>query len=294
MWYNMAERLLKNLVKGIPHISIKVPLYYTKALKDTPGKPMIIRQAEGLKSTLENLPIIIRPDELIVGTFDEDIPVAIPRLEGSGFRIMNELETLSERAVNPIFVKEDDIQILREELAPYYEKFKIDNYARELAPEGVFEVGFSGSSYIPTEIGGIAHAVVDYPRLLSKGLKYYMVEAQKKIDKYQNRLSVDPSADDKVAFYKAMKIICEAMRDYAHKYSKRAERMAKSEANAIRRKELLQIAATCKNISENPPYNIQEAIQFVWFIHMALHIENFEHGISFGRIDQYLYTYFRG
>ncbi|MBD3254690.1 MAG: formate C-acetyltransferase/glycerol dehydratase family glycyl radical enzyme, partial [Candidatus Lokiarchaeota archaeon] len=47
-------------------------------------------------------------------------------------------------------------------------------------------------------------------------------------------------------------------------------------------------------ISENPPYNIQEAIQFVWFIHMALHIENFEHGISFGRIDQYLYTYFRG
>lgn len=75
----MTEKLLNDLVRNTPFLSLKVPICYTKVLKDTPGKPMIIRQAEALKYTLENLPIIIRPFELIVGTFDEDVPVAIKK-----------------------------------------------------------------------------------------------------------------------------------------------------------------------------------------------------------------------
>jgi pyruvate-formate lyase len=170
----MTEKLLNDFVRETPYLSLKVSINYTKALKESPGSPMIIRHAEGLNYTLKNLPIIIRPDELIFGTFDENVPVAIPRLETSGFRIMKELEILSNRAVNPINISEEDIKILREEIAPFYENFKIDTYAREIAPESVFDVSFSGCVYIATKIGVIAHAVINYPRLLSMGLKKYI------------------------------------------------------------------------------------------------------------------------
>lgn len=290
----MIEKLLNDLVRNTPYISLKVPLSYTKALKESPGTPMIIRQAVGLKYTLETLPIIIRPDELIVGTFDENVPVAIPRLEASGFRIMKELEMLDTRAVNPIHITEEDIRLLREEIAPFYENFKIDTYAREIAPESVFETSFSGCAYIATEIGGIAHAVIDYPRLISMGLKKYIDMSNEQLTHYKKMLVTDSRADDKIAFYKSIVIISKALIEYANKFANEAERLANNELDPIRKKELEKIAESCRTVPENPPKNLQQAVQFVWFIHMALHIENFEHGISFGRIDQYLLPYYDG
>jgi len=289
----MIIKMLDDLVRDTPYLSLIVPISYTKALKEH-GKPMIIRQAEGLKYTLEALPILIRPDELIVGTFDENVPVAIPRLEASGFRIMKELELLPKRAVNPINVSDEDIRILRDEIAPFYENFKVDTYAREIAPGKVFEILFSGSAYIATEIGGIAHAVIDYPRLISMGLKKYIELSNEQLESYRKLLGSDPHADEKITFYRSMKIISKALINYAKKFANKAKEMAIEETNLSRKSELEKIAEICRNVPENPPKNMQEAIQFLWFIHMALHIENFEHGISFGRIDQYLFPYYNG
>ncbi len=289
----MTEKMLENLVRDTPYLSLIVPISYTKALKEH-GKPMIIRQAEGLKYTLEALPILIRPDELIVGTFDEKIPVAIPRLEASGFRIMNELELLPKRAVNPINVSNEDVRILRDEIAPFYENFKVDTYAREIAPGKVFDTSFSGSAYIATEIGGIAHAVIDYPRLISMGLKKYIELSNEQLESYRKHLGSEPHADEKIAFYRGIKIISKALINYAKKFANKAKEMVIEETNPSRKAELEKIAETCRNVPENPPKNMQEAVQFIWFIHMALHIENFEHGISFGRVDQYLFPYYNG
>lgn len=290
----MTSALLNDLVRKTPHISIKVPIYYTKALKENPGKPMIIRQAEGLRNTLENLPIIIRSDEIIVGTFDENIPVAIPRFEASGYRIIKELNTLPKRSVNPINICEEDISLLKNKVYPYYNNFKIDTFARELAPDIVFETSFSGCAYVATEIGGIAHVVVDYKRLISKGLRSYIEESKKMIDQSNNLIISDISADEKIAFYKAIIIVCEALINFTTKYAEKAEILASDEESPSRKEELIKIAQTCRNISTKPPSNLQEAVQLIWFIHLALHLENFEHGISFGRIDQYLLPYYSG
>jgi formate C-acetyltransferase len=278
----LESKKLNTCIRGIPHLSLNVPLYYTKALKEFENKPMIIRQAEGLKKTLEHLPIIIRPDELIVGTFDEQIPVAIPRLEATGFRIMKELEILPKRLVNPINVKDSDIILLRKEIAPFYEDFNINKVARKFASDHVFETSFSGCAYVATEIGGIAHAVIDYPRLLSLGLRKFIEISKEKLK----------IIDNKAAFYKSIIIISEALISYAQRYSDKAKELALKESNLSRKRELELIANTCNKIPAYPPSNFQEAIQFLWFIHLALHIENFEHGISFGRIDQYLYHYY--
>lgn len=290
----MVRKSLEELVREIPHLSLIVPSSYTKTLKETAGKPMIIRQALGLKHTLENLPIIIRPDELIVGTFDKDIPVAIPRMEGSGFRILKELNGLSSRVLNPIKVNDGDIKKLKETIAPFYENFKIDTYAREIADESVFETSFSGCAYVATEIGGIAHVVVDYPRLISMGLKAYIDLSIEKLANYAQLEIKDKIVNEQIAYYEAMIIICKALINFSHIYSNHAKTLSESVNNEERKKELKKIAETCNKIPEDPPKNLQEAIQFIWFIHMALHLENFEHGISFGRMDQYLLKFYDG
>ncbi|MFX1432011.1 MAG: pyruvate formate lyase family protein, partial [Promethearchaeota archaeon] len=288
----MVIESLNEKVRGAPYLSLKVPIFYTQALKEASDMPMIIRQANGLRKTLEHLPIIIRPDELIVGTFDEDIPVAIPRLEASGFRIMKELELLPKRVVNPIKVRDSDIKILREQIAPFYDNFQIDQFARDFAPDYVFETSFSGCAYVATEIGGIAHAVIDYPRLLSFGLrKYIELSREKKIELKNNSNSV-LDIENKGAFYDSIIIISEALIAYAHKFAEKAKKMALEEPNPFRKNELEMISKTCNKVPEYPATSFQEAVQFLWFIHMALHIENFEHGISFGRIDQYLHRYY--
>ena len=51
----MVFKTLEESVRDTPFLSIKVPLSYTEALENSHGKPMIIRQAEGLKKVLENL-----------------------------------------------------------------------------------------------------------------------------------------------------------------------------------------------------------------------------------------------
>ena len=290
----MITNQLSNLVRKNPNLSLTVPLSYMKALTDFPGKPIMIKQANGLKYTLENLPIIIRPDELIVGTFNDKIPVAIPRPEASGLRIMRELDSLSKREVNPIEVSDDDIKIMKEKIASFYENYRVQSYVDELAPKKIFEVLYRGIAYVSTEGGGIAHAVIDYERLLEKGLNYYLKLAKEKINEFQSQLGFEIRAAEKIAFYKSMKIIIKALVQYSLKYREKALELAREEKNLSRREELIKIAETCSQVPEKPPRNLQEAIQFIWFVHMALHLENFEHGISFGRLDQYLLKYYTG
>ena len=290
----MTKRLLNEMVRGKPHLFLNVALSYMKPLKETPGKPLLINQAIGFKNTLDSLPIIIRSDEVIVGTFDEKIPVAIPRPEATGLRIMRELETLSAREVNPIEVSDKNKLIMNNEISPFYEHNRIQTFADTLAPKGVFDILYRGVAYVSTEGGGIAHAVIDYERLLDKGLKYYLDLSKDKIQEYKSLNGFEIRAEEKIAFYKSMKIIIKALINYANRYKEKAFELAKIETDSSRREDLLKIAHACAHVPENSPRNMQEALQFIWFIHIALHLENFEHGISFGRIDQYLLKYYSG
>ena len=290
----MTENLLNEMVRNKPHLFLNVALSYMKPLKETPGRPMLINQSIGLKNTLDSLPIIIRSDEQIVGTFDKKIPVAIPRPEATGLRIMRELETLSAREVNPIEVSDENKLLMINEIVPFYEHNRVQTYADEIAPKEVFDILYRGLAYVSTEGGGIAHAVIDYERLLDKGLSYYLEVSKVKIQEYRARIGIENRADEKIAFYESMKIIIKALFSYTNRYKEKALELANNEKNPSRKEDLLKIAETCARVPENSPRNLQEALQFIWFIHMALHLENFEHGISFGRLDQYLLKYYSG
>ncbi|MDP6908599.1 MAG: pyruvate formate lyase family protein, partial [Flavobacteriales bacterium] len=90
-----------------------------------------------------------------------------------------------------------------------------------------------------------------------------------------------------------MIIACDGMINYAEKHADKAEEMASSETNDERRAELRLIAKNLRNAPKNPAQNLHEAVQAVWLVHTAVFLEGLDNGISFGKVGQYLYPFYK-
>ena len=71
------------------------------------------------------------------------------------------------------------------------------------------------------------------------------------------------------------------------------EAQAATEADPQRRQELECIARTCRWVPAEPARDFREALQSFWFVHLAMHIEQYGWSISAGRFDQYVYPFYR-
>ncbi|MFN3383674.1 MAG: glycyl radical protein [Archaeoglobaceae archaeon] len=274
-----------------PTIFVDRAKFYTEAMKATEGEPMILRQAKALKHVLENIPVVIFPEELIVGAMVKDPPGAIMYPEGVGLRVLPELDRIGERKNNPLEISAEDIGIIRNEIAPYWADKSIGAVAEKITPKFCLDLLYRGSFYVATEIAGISHFSVDYPSLLRVGLEGIKEFARKKIEEFENLHLTEPEEIERSLFYRAVEIVCDAVINFARRYAEKARELAEKESGR-RRGELLKIAEICEWVPAKPPRNFWEALQFVWFMQVALHMESYEQGISMGRMDQYLYPYY--
>lgn len=287
----MKERLLKKK----PMICIERAKYWTEAMMETEGEPMIIRNAKALENVLMKISVNIYPEELIVGTMVSDPPGAIVYPEGVGLRIvaLSELETIQSRPANPFRISEDAIRILKEEIFPYWwGKRTIDAYAEKIIPKKIYDLLYRGAYFVLTEVAGISHVAVNYPKLLSLGFERYQELAAERIAEYEKLNLPLPEDIDKATFYKAAEIVSRAIIKFAERYAKKVKELADIEKDPKRAEELVEIAEICKRVPAKPPRTFHEALQFIWFTQVALHQENYEQGISMGRIDQYMLPYF--
>lgn len=287
------EILRERILRAKPSISIERAKYYTESMKQTETEPMIVRQAKALAHVLEEIPVEIFPEELIVGAMVRQPPSAIVYPEGVGLRIIPELEDVRSRSVNPLCISDEDIKTLKEELDPYWINRSLGAYTEQIAPEKIINALYGAAYFILTEIAGISHVSINYTHLLSLGFEMIKEMAEEKIEEYERLKLADPKSIGKALFYESAKIVAEAVVNYAHRYAEKAVKMAEEEKNPARKEELTKIAKISKRVPAKPPRNFHEALQFVWFTQAALHQENFEQAISMGRIDQYLYPYYR-
>lgn len=94
-------------------------------------------------------------------------------------------------------------------------------------------------------------------------------------------------------FYESLIICCDAVIEYAKRYSRTAQALADKEKDPARQKELEKIANVCAWIPENPARDIWDAIQVVAFMQLIIQTETNGDSVSPGRLDQYLYPYYR-
>lgn len=134
-----------------------------------------------------------------------------------------------------------------------------------------------------SELSVVGHNVTDYKKLLEYGIQGVLDTCDKRMHE------IAQSDEDKLDFYQAVKISCQAVVDYAQRFAELATDMAKQENDENRKKELLRIADTCHRVPLNPARTFQEALQSVLFLQIGLRAAM--HEMSFGRLDQALQPY---
>jgi formate C-acetyltransferase len=88
-------------------------------------------------------------------------------------------------------------------------------------------------------------------------------------------------------FYDAMLAVCDALAVVASRYGQEAAKLAQACPDGDRRAELEQISQVCAHVSQSPPETFWQAAQLMHFAHM---LDTYE---GFGRLDQYLYPFYR-
>lgn len=140
------------------------------------------------------------------------------------------------------------------------------------------------------------HLVPDYAKVLRIGWKGIQDEAKALLQKPTAMpRTVGRITPEQRALAQAIIICADAVRRLAQRYAVEAERLAETEGNPIRRAELREIARICRKVPWLPAETFPEALQSLWTTHMLLlAAESYPGpGVSPGRVDQYLYPYYK-
>ncbi len=284
------RRLIDNLYAEMPQIETDRAVLVTESYKRTENLPIIKRRALAFRHILENIPITIREDELIVGSNTQKPRSCQLFPEYSYEWLEAELDTVETRSADPFYISEENKKILRE-VYPYWKgKTNSDLALSYMAPETLMAMKhnvFTPGNYF---YNGIGHITVDYTKVLHIGFSGIICEAAKELSECRVYM---PEYSEKHEFLESVIICADAAIQYARRYAALAEDMAKKCGDQKRKQELLWIADACRNVPEKGASNFFEACQSFWFVQMLLQTESSGHSISPGRFDQYMYPFYK-
>jgi formate C-acetyltransferase len=120
---------LKEKIRNSPlKIFLQRSLLYIESFKKTEREPVIIRRAKALKHILENMTIRIDPDEIIVGGRTPYPRMGLPSTEGDVGWLLDELDTISDRLQDPFTITEEEKEIFKSEIYPYFQSKSLKKY----------------------------------------------------------------------------------------------------------------------------------------------------------------------
>ena len=127
------------------------------------------------------------------------------------------------------------------------------------------------------------HTAMDYDSIMQGGLEALIARAEQR----KKRLNPDePDAGEKGTFLDALARLGHGHVDLCRRYGDLAEEMASQAESPQRRQELARIADQCRRVPALPPRTFWEACQCLWFCFLLV-------PDAPGRVDQYLYPFYR-
>ena len=285
------QKLVDTLYEKMPEIESARGILVTESYKQTEHLPIIKRRSAAFAHILANLPIVIRKGELIVGSATVSPRGCQVFPEYSYEWLEAELDTVSTRAADPFYISEKTKAELREIYPWWHGKTCSDLAKANMAPEA-FAAFAEHNIYTPGNYfyNGIGHVCVQYDKVLKIGYRGIINEAATAL----NKLDVaDPEYVQRKNFLEAVIESCEAVIEYARRYSRLARELAGKTKCPERKNEYETIARNCARVPEFGATSFHEACQSFWFVQLLLQIESSGHSISPGRFDQYMYPYYK-
>ena len=284
------EKLVDALFEKMPEIEADRAVLLTESYKATEGEPIITRRAKAFKHILENIPITIRDNELIVGSATK-APRGCQVFPEYSFEWLEaEFNTVEHRTADPFYISYETKKTLSEVYKYWKGKTTSElatSYMSDEAKLAMEHNIFTPGNYF---YNGIGHLTVDYPKVLAVGYSGIIKEAKEALSLLSRG---DSDFAKRSHFLNAVIMSCEAAINYAHRYADLATSMAKTCMDVRRKKELEDISAVCRQVPEFEARSFREACQSFWFVQMLLQIESSGHSISPGRFDQYMYPYYK-
>lgn len=283
-------KLVAHLFEKTPEVESARAVLITESYKQTENEPMVIRRAKAFKHILENIPIVIRPLELIVGSTTIAPHSCQTYPEFSYEWLESEFETLETRSADPFHISEQAKKELLAADAYWKGKTSSELATSYMEPETLLAIEhnmFTPGNYF---YNGVGHVTVKYWEVLEIGFGGIKAKAEEELAKCS---ITDANYQKKSRLLKAMMMSCDAAITYARRYAKLALEEAEKCTDSVRKRELLQIAQNCANVPEKGATSFYEACQSFWFVQQLLQIESSGHSISPGRFDQYMYPYYK-
>ena len=260
-----------------PERALLVTEFYKQ--HDDPDDSMPVRMAKALRYILANKSVHIYPGELIVGNMGSRRISAITQPELAGVFMSEDLLWIGRRKTTPLRISWSDRLQLLLRVIPYwlprnmnFRAFKDRRHLLRYIREQLWP-----ALYLINEAGGIGHFLPDYEKMIRLGVKGYLEQMQ----------------GMEGPLYEAARVACEGLVVFAGRLAEEAERLARVEKDPGRKAELSEIARVCRKVPTEPAETLQEALQSLWITHMGVNLESLNSAVSFGRVDQYLYPYYK-
>lgn len=288
--FKRIQSLKSESIHAIQEVCPERARYLTEAYIKYAAEPAIKKRAYAFRNILKKISIFLEDGQLLAGNHAASLRAASIFPEYCVNWIFDEIDKLETRPGDRFHVRQE----VRDELlkiAAWWKGKTLEDRCQATLPQAAKDAyRMSVLSANGNMTSGDGHIMLDFGAILSKGAQGIIDEAKEHLK------SLDfshPSSHHKRIFYESVIIAYEGMIEYAERYAVLARDLAKKEPKPERRAELLSIAANCRKIPRYPASTFYEGVQAVWFAHLLSQLESNGHSMSFGRLDQYLYPYYK-
>ena len=271
-----VARLKDEMFEEERFASIEQARIVTDVYRANPSLPRNLLRATALKEALARIDIRITPGELIVGNRTSGVRAGVIFPESGLSWVDKELETLPARPQDKFGIRQQDIEEFRRSILPFWEGATLEDKLSEAVGDEMAAIGKV------VKINQTDHAQGHICPNTADWLKYGPAGIR---DMAVAKKTANP---ENAGFYDGMIIALDGACIFMRRYAQLARAMADSQSV-----ELLEVARICDGLAERAPVTYREALQSVWFLYVILQMESNASSFSPGRMDQYLYPYYK-
>ena len=263
----------------------------TQAFKETEGQPRVLQFARMVERLCEEMPVFIKPGELIVGdpngTPDEvrwypetNVEWVVDAVTTGGFSEM---------------VTEEEREEIVGDICEHWKDKSVAARIRESLPKEMIPLICTYGASIDSiwEEGRVGPAY-DWEMLFRQGLQARVDAVEVKLKELDARVTEMNPAEylQKKYNWEAMSRCGRAMMRYAERLAALAREQARVEKDRARVKELENLAAILDWVPAKPPRTFHECLQFHWIVETTAHyMARWGNGAG-TRIDQVWWPYY--
>ena len=258
--------------------------------KDTEGLPAMTRRARFFEKLMTTKNLYI-DENLIVGAMASAPLHLYAHPEWNVDWMKKDIKAVSH--LGEVSVS-DEQKKLFEEVIEYWDGKTLNDRANKL-----FEEKYGINPLLP-QMTGLFYGATTWPAgggclnynlVLTKGIGGIIKDVEERLNGLS--LTLVDSQNQKRLFYEGVLTVLNAIVDWAHRYAELARDTAAKEKNPQKKEELLEMAEICDWVPEKTPRSFREALQSVFFAHLAIQVEQVGCGNSLGYLGQILEPFYQ-